>query len=42
VWRLERLRRAYEIANILQAVIESLLSDADPAEVAKLDLASVS
>ncbi|CAM6036816.1 unnamed protein product [Sphagnum compactum] len=39
-WRSERLRRAYEIANILQAVIESLLSDADPVEVAKLDLAS--
>jgi hypothetical protein len=41
-WRSEKLRRAYEIANILQAIIDSLLSEADPFELAKLDLASVS
>ncbi|KAH8936964.1 hypothetical protein BDL97_17G113200 [Sphagnum fallax] len=39
-WRLERLRRTYEIANILQAIIDSLLSEADPIKLAKLDLAS--
>ncbi|CAM6028628.1 unnamed protein product [Sphagnum balticum] len=39
-WRSERLRRAYEIANILLVVIDSLLNEADPVELAKLDLAS--
>ncbi len=41
-WRSERLIRAHEISKMLQDVIQTLWSDANSAEVAKLGLAFVS
>jgi hypothetical protein len=41
-WRSERLIRAHEISKMLQDVIQTLWSDANSPEVAKLGLAFVS